>query len=162
MAISRKIVTIALFVLTLIVARASVAQQIELMRDEHYNDKLASIINNNMGEAGRARLNHIFERSKSNSWDVFTDANNEFKIILVETFSSSKNSNQPCRQGKLIAIIGTKKYLIEIVGCRNGQGVWSIGRSFKGGLIKDKSKNMQPPQPVENPSIDETDELILD
>lgn len=158
----RNTVAAVSLLLTSLIAQTSGAQQVDLMLDEHYNSRLDSIIKNSMGKPGRTKINGIFEKSKSHSPTFFDDNNNSYSITVYEAFSNKQNPVQPCRKGELTAQIDNKKYLIKVIGCRNDQGVWFIGRSINKNSNEDLEKDLQPRHPQKNTPIDAMDELIID
>jgi len=155
----KTVIIIASFMSVYCILQTASAGQVLVMKNSYYNSKLDNIINNIMSDYGRIQLNDIFEKTISDFSVNIEDNNNKYQVTVYKAFFGPKDSGQPCREGKLIAKIGHKKYLINIIGCRNNNGVWSIGRSDKGAWSKSQKKHLQPQQKKNTAPLDE---LILD
>ena len=147
------------FVLVCFFVHNACAQQVSSVGNR---SELNIILNQRMDESGRAKLNEIFELSKSNVPAYFMSKNNEYHVVVYKAFNNSWNPDQPCREGSITEVINGKSHTTRIVGCRSDGGLWSLEETGPGQVESVLEKTSQPDRKTAVPATEEEDELIFE
>jgi surface antigen len=89
---------------------------------------LGYIVGNEMDKYDKQRLNQTYENIPSGHTSAWQnpDTGNRYQVTPQQAYVSPSNTQQPCREAEIIAVIDGKRQKTYTTACRNSRGQWEL------------------------------------